>query len=150
MLSGAILLIALVAAIAAIAAYKRRRRQSRFTHAWRIDSAGRVLDQLFDSRSGMLIRNPRYSGDGGVDGVVWIGKVRVLIQMKRYRSFVRAADVLEFARVCAARKAPGFFIHTGRTGKASWAGQSDHVRIISAVRLLRLLDPVGGNPFRDW
>ncbi|EPO2651139.1 restriction endonuclease, partial [Klebsiella pneumoniae] len=44
-----------------------------------------LLLEGFESHGFRTIRNKRYTGDGGIDGQVIIGKHRYLIQAKRYR-----------------------------------------------------------------
>lgn len=95
----------------------------------------------FKKRGYRVYRNRRYSGDGGVDGMVRIGGRRVLIQDKRYREHICLTHVEAFDEVCRKRKARGLFIHTGRTGRGSrevvW--NSPRLDIISGDRLVALL-----------
>lgn len=105
-----------------------------------------LLLEAFNRRGHPIVRNRRYTGDGGVDGQVTIGATRWLIQAKRYRSAIRPEHVDEFARLCRQRGMRGLFIHTGRTGAMSQAivSRSDHVEVISGSKLIALLsgDPV--------
>src|SRR3546814_6309274 len=72
-----------------------------------------------DLRGHRVIRNRRYTGDGGIDGEVIIDGQRWLIQAKRYRDAIRPEHVWDFAQMCATRRRRGMFIHTGRTGGMS-------------------------------
>lgn len=97
---------------------------------------------------GWTIRhNHRYTGDGGVDGRVWIKDRLYLIQAKRYRSHINPAHVQEFYGVMQREGAAGgFFIHTGRTGAHSrQLLQECQITLISGQRLV---DFVLGKPLR--
>lgn len=66
------------------------------------------------SRQGLRIqRNPRYSGDNGADGQVWINGHRWLIQAKRYSATISAAHVSAFGLLTEQEGCPGLFVHTG-------------------------------------
>ncbi|EDI6085922.1 restriction endonuclease [Salmonella enterica subsp. enterica serovar Litchfield] len=88
-----------------------------------------------------VIRNHSYSGDGGVDGQVFIDGKRWLIQAKRYRRSISPQHVREFGELLAREGCCGFFIHTGRTGHMSRSvcSASPRLFIISGQRLLDLL-----------
>ncbi|MFP1771066.1 restriction endonuclease [Lonsdalea quercina] len=47
-----------------------------------------LLLEAFETHGFKIIRNKRYTGDGGIDGQVMIGKNRYLIQAKRYRGHI--------------------------------------------------------------
>ncbi|SNS68211.1 restriction system protein [Sphingomonas laterariae] len=100
-----------------------------------------LLLEAFEQRGNPVIRNRRYTGDGGVDGEVIVEGVRFLIQAKRYRETIRPEHVRAFAALCASRRQPGLFIHTGRTGGASRdaLAAAPGVEIISGNSLLELL-----------
>lgn len=95
----------------------------------------------FRKKGYRVYRNRRYSGDGGVDGMVRIGGRKVLIQDKRYQQHICLAHVEAFDEVCRQRKAHGLFIHTGRTGQGSKevAWNSPRLDIISGDRLIALM-----------
>jgi len=105
-----------------------------------------LLLEAFERRGHRVIRNRRYTGDGGVDGEVIIDGERWLIQAKRYRDAIRPEHVRDFAMLCATRKRRGMFIHTGRTGGMSRTVvlSADGIEIVSGQRLLALLT---GAPF---
>ena len=93
-----------------------------------------------------VVRNLRYSGDGGVDGELAYGGQRVLIQAKRYSSHIQRAHVAAFASVCAAHSALGLFVHTGRTGEGSRGAATEaggRVVIVSGHRLIEFLTQSG-------
>ncbi|CAM4195259.1 restriction endonuclease [Novosphingobium lubricantis] len=105
-----------------------------------------LLLEAFERRGHRVIRNRRYTGDGGVDGEVIISGERWLIQAKRYRDAIHPDHVRDFAMLCATRRRRGMFIHTGRTGGISRTVVSaDAIEIVSGQRLLALLT---GAPFQ--
>lgn len=105
-----------------------------------------LLLEAFERRGHRVIRNRRYTGDGGIDGEVIIDGERWLIQAKRYRDAIRPEHVSDFAQLCATRRRRGLFIHTGRTGGMSRAvvDRATGIEIVSGQRLLALLT---GAPF---
>ena len=94
----------------------------------------------FEKAGYRVRRNERYSGDGGVDGRVSKDGEEYLVQCKRYRGYISRQDVEDFSRVCTRECRKGFFVHTGKTGEASWgtAGAFGNVNIISGGRMLSL------------
>lgn len=102
-----------------------------------------MILETFEQRGYKVKRNTRYTGDGGIDGRVWLNGDLFLIQAKRYAGHIRAAHVEEFCRLVDNKGCKGFFIHTGRTGDASrlLANTQCNVWIISGGKLLDLLDP---------
>ncbi len=92
-------------------------------------------------RTGIRVkRGRRYSGDGGVDGHVRRDGRWCPIQCKRYKSAINPAHVTDFSRIVERSRAPrGYFIHTGRTGDASWSARGSDVQMISGQRLIDLL-----------
>lgn len=88
-----------------------------------------------------VIRNPSYSGDGGLDGQVFIAGERWLIQAKRYSRSISPQHIRDFGELLARENCCGFFIHTGRTGRKSRDGLQTYpqVRLVSGQRLLHLL-----------
>lgn len=104
-----------------------------------------VLLTAFSRQGYRIKRNPRYSGDGGTDGQVWINGGRWLIQAKRFSSCIQSSHVRDFAELVRSEQCHGFFVHTGRTGEVSREAlsASPHVTLISGGRLLTLLS---GNP----
>lgn len=93
-------------------------------------------------RRGLPVRrNPRYSGDGGVDGQFWVGKQRWIIQAKRFSSAVRPEHVRDFGELARREKCKGIFIHTGRTGQISveYFQYYPEILLVSGASLLQLL-----------
>lgn len=141
--------------------HRWRRRQARtmclaFRGADRAQPPGRIYTRLramdalafeelllesFAMRGHKVVRNRRYTGDGGIDGQVAIAGQTWLIQAKRYASAIRPEHVEAFALICSRRGMPGLFIHTGRTGGLSRGllERHQHVELISGERLLALL-----------
>jgi restriction endonuclease Mrr len=64
-----------------------------------------LLLEAFERRGHRVIRNRRYTGDGGVDGEVIIDGQRWLIQAKRYRDAIKPEHVREFAHALRHPKA---------------------------------------------
>lgn len=107
-----------------------------------------LLLESFERCGHKVVRNRRYTGDGGIDGQVVIDGATWLIQAKRYASAVRPDHVVAFDTLCQAHRCRGLFIHTGRTGPQSrlTVSHSGTVRIISGQTLLALLT---GGPLPD-
>ncbi|MDR3430733.1 MAG: restriction endonuclease [Rouxiella aceris] len=94
------------------------------------------------ARQGYRIkRNVSYSGDGGIDGQVWINDQRWLIQAKRYASCIQSSHVRDFGELVRHECCRGFFVHTGRTGEVSREAlfAAPEITLISGNRLLKLL-----------
>lgn len=78
-----------------------------------------ILNVIEDSNI-RIIRNTRYSGDGGVDGIFKVKKGKVLIQCKRYSNYISHEDVLRLAKSVKDDKYYlGIFVHTGKTGQGA-------------------------------
>ncbi|PKY09669.1 hypothetical protein B1757_13785 [Acidithiobacillus marinus] len=92
-------------------------------------------------------RNQRYTGDGGLDGQVYMDEGWWAIQCKRYRGAVNKAHIEQF-RVDAQREGcvGGIFVHTGKTPK-NGKHLAQGVTIISGSRLTSWL--AGECPLRE-
>jgi restriction system protein len=111
-----------------------------------------VLSALEDAGL-FVLRNRRYTGDGGVDGVVWMqGTGWVALQVKRYREHIDNQDVRAFGEVVARMGLRlGMFVHTGRTGAACYSTlRTCSVQVVSGTRLVDLIlerrVPMRGRP----
>lgn len=95
----------------------------------------------FSKHGYSIERNKRYSGDGGVDGRVRLGGQTFLLQCKRYKNYINQNHVENFSGVCRKKRCQGFFVHTGKTGKASRQNAfiSGNVNIVSGHRLAHLM-----------
>ncbi|MBA4090230.1 MAG: restriction endonuclease [Sphingobium sp.] len=100
-----------------------------------------LLLECFERRAIEVVRNRRYTGDGGIDGKVRICGWVWLVQAKRYTDTIRPEHVEAFAELCAAKSMPGLFIHTGRTGPSTRTllNRHPHIQIISGDQLLALI-----------
>ncbi|MBK2124438.1 restriction endonuclease [Fangia hongkongensis] len=110
-----------------------------------------LLLYCFAVRGFKIKRNNRYTGDGGVDGMVALGEnTNVynggkwwLIQAKRYQSHINPEHINDFKRVMSQMNcAGGLFIHTGKTGGKSYLhlGQYKHkLQLISGEKLHQLI-----------
>ncbi|RAX09440.1 restriction endonuclease [Photorhabdus bodei] len=106
-----------------------------------------LLLLAFERQGLTVIRNCRYSGDGGLDGQVFIARQRYLIQAKRYSQFIAARHIQAFGTLLIKEQCGGFFIHTGRIGPTSRTLLKSHPRI-QLISGQRLLDLLAGK--RDW
>ncbi len=96
--------------------------------------------QSFVDMGWQIKRGTRYSGDGGIDGHArppghpyWMP-----LQCKRYRGCIEARHVADFAHLIYPHR--GFFVHTGRTGGASWdARRGSGVVVVSGEKLVDLV-----------
>ncbi len=94
----------------------------------------------FKRKGYKIVRNKAYTGDGGIDGKVYIKGHLYLIQAKRYSGHIDAGHVDEFATVCVKHQAKGLFIHTGKTGKKARNNANHHnIKMVSGAKLLDLL-----------
>lgn len=83
--------------------------------------------------------SPTYSHDGGVDALAFLEGRPVVVQVKRWRNHISAGDIEELAQVASRIAGVGLFIHTGRTGRASWRmAARRRVNILSGIELVRL------------
>jgi len=100
-----------------------------------------VMSALEDA--GLLVlRGTRYSGDGGLDGAVWLpGRGWHAVQCKRYRHHVCLAHVRAFGDVITRGNYDGgLFVHTGRSGAALYPQMAvARIGLLSGDRLLRLM-----------
>lgn len=99
-----------------------------------------LLLESFERRGHRVVRNRRYTGDGGVDGQVVIDGRVWLIQAKRYARAIRSEHVQAFASLCTVSGLSGLFIHTGRAGSGSRdvVTRNGKGEIISGRQLLAL------------
>ena len=100
-----------------------------------------VMSALEDA--GLLVlRGTRYSGDGGLDGAVWLpGRGWHAVQCKRYRRHVCLAHVCAFGDVVLRGNYDGgLFVHTGRSGAALYPQMAaGRIGLLSGDRLLHLV-----------
>lgn len=89
-----------------------------------------------------VVRNRRYSGDGGIDGRIWTPDLGwCAIQAKRYGAHISHTHVADFSATLTRHGfRRGVFIHTGRTGAAAYGHLVDgRVILVSGQRLIDLL-----------
>lgn len=78
-----------------------------------------ILSVIEDSNI-RITRNTRYTGDGGIDGIFHLKQGKVLIQCKRYKSYIDNKHVRELTeKVNLDKHYLGIFVHTGKTGEKS-------------------------------
>lgn len=99
-----------------------------------------ILDS-FAKKGYKVIRNKRYTGDGGIDGKVIIDGDVCLIQAKRYKGLINPKHVREFEELCKKSNVSGFFCHTGRTSKnlMSEIKKTSYTVLVSGDRLIELI-----------
>ena len=100
-----------------------------------------VMSALDDA--GLLgLRNRSYTGDGGIDGVVWNPRSGWLaVQVKRYRAHICHGHLREFDdAILRAKFDGGVFVHTGRSGAGAYAFLRDSgIILLSGERLITLV-----------
>ncbi len=102
------------------------------------------LTSLKDGLGFKVKRSKSYSGDGGCDGVVYLGfpflnRKKWLIQAKCYSDYIKPQHVKEFSDLVDRNNCKGLFIHTAKTGDKSKAMKSSNVKIISGSLLARMI-----------
>ncbi|APA68772.1 restriction endonuclease [Janthinobacterium sp. 1_2014MBL_MicDiv] len=100
-----------------------------------------VLSALEDAGL-MVLRNQRYSGDGGIDGKVWLpGQGWYAVQSKRYGGHVNHHHVAAFGEAIRHLGfGAGLFLHTGRSGAAVYTHLTkSKVVLVSGASLVRLV-----------
>ncbi|HIG1557155.1 restriction endonuclease [Klebsiella pneumoniae] len=100
-----------------------------------------IVLEGFERKGFRVIRNKRYTGDGGIDGKVIIGGQTCFIQAKRYTGYISPSHVNAFSQLCEAHNTRGFFCHTGKTSKPLMKKikTSDRIIIVSGKRLINLI-----------
>src|SRR5450830_1265452 len=100
-----------------------------------------ILSALEDA--GMLVlRNRSYTGDGGIDGQVWIpGRGWHAVQSKRYYGHIDHHHVADFGAALRERGyGAGLFLHTGRSGAAVYPHLAQgKIVLVSGASLLQLV-----------
>lgn len=89
-----------------------------------------------------ITRNKQYSNDGGIDGKFTTKHGKVLIQCKRYKSYINNKDVIEFIQKIEEHKCSyGIFAHTGKTGDKAknTAVKSEKVIYVSGSYLNKII-----------
>lgn len=100
-----------------------------------------LLLEAFKDKGYGIQRNSRYTGDGGIDGIVFDNtQITYLIQAKRYKGHINRQHLLDFQNLVTTNDVKGFFIHTGKTGKGCYSLlKENNVQIISGSKLIKLL-----------
>ena len=132
-------------------ALRHLRRWGKSAEAGRVYGYLRAMDPLLfeelvltalEQGGRLVLRNTRYTGDGGIDGKVYIGGCGwVALQAKRYCRHVDHRDVQALVLLVErGAVAGGLFVHTGRTGAAAYRDLGGtRVQLLSGDRLLDLL-----------
>ena len=99
-----------------------------------------ILESL-ECKGYAVIRNKRYTGDGGIDGRVTINGQLWYIQAKRYSDHIALHHVREFIRICERDQVKGLFVHTGKTrpGTRQLIHDDERITLISGQKLTQLV-----------
>lgn len=100
-----------------------------------------LLLTAFEKQGYVIERNKRYSNDGGIDGRIFKDGKVILIQAKRYKSYINIQHLQNFEKVISISGVDeGYFIHTGKTGKNSYNSYlGTNITIISGHKLIKLI-----------
>ena len=101
-----------------------------------------LLLTSFEKLGYIIERNDRYTGDGGIDGRVYLNGKLYLIQAKRYKSYVNTKHLSDFLQLVnqTEQAEGGYFIHTGKTGKETYQlYKNSRIEIISGDKLINLI-----------
>lgn len=104
-----------------------------------------LLLHCFEEFGWNIKRNSRYSGDGGIDGLVFKDGMLFFVQAKRYKEHIKPQDVEAFSDLLLRHQDKvkgGFFIHTGKTGDKSRAHSRNSDRriiIVSGSKLVQFV-----------
>lgn len=97
----------------------------------------------FSKNGYTIIRNKRYTGDGGIDGKVVKNGQLYLVQAKRYSTSINPQHVIDFNEaINRVNASGGYFVHTGRTGEKSHQNRQGNIEFISGSKLLTLISIV--------
>lgn len=101
-----------------------------------------LLLHIFEHREEFnVVRNKRYTGDGGIDGRFYFDDYPFLVQAKRYKSHINPQHIEEFAHKIKIYNAEfGLFIHTGKTGNQSWKNARSSRKDLMIVSGQKLVD----------
>lgn len=101
-----------------------------------------VILSAIEESNVRVIRNKQYSNDGGIDGKISTKVGKILIQCKRYKSYINNKDVKELIEKVEEHKCSyGIFAHTGKTGDKAktTAVRSEKILYISGSNLISLI-----------
>lgn len=101
-----------------------------------------LLLTAFEIKGFSIKRNKKYSGDGGLDGTIYDkNKNKILIQAKRYSSYINSEHIKDFSALIIKEKAmKGYFIHTGKSSKIIRKSfNHSNIEIIGGTKLISLL-----------
>ena len=139
-----------VCVAAAMRVFKTLQRQDFRLAPYRLFAYIRTIDPFvfeellliaFKKRGLKVIHNKRYTGDGGIDGVVILpSKHRIALQAKRYQKHINVQHIRDFSASIKVHGCHGgYFIHSGKSGQAVYNELSNDITLISGNNLHRLL-----------
>lgn len=89
----------------------------------------------YEQQGQRVRRNRRYSGDGGIDGMVWLKGKCHFVQSKLYTGYIKRRHLEEFDQLCRHRRVRGVFVYTGLLN-SKLKQHFKHISIISFDELL--------------
>ncbi|EJG8175300.1 restriction endonuclease [Escherichia coli] len=101
-----------------------------------------LLLHAFEDVGFEIIRNPKYTGDGGIDGRFSVDGRRFLIQAKRYSSWVSTAHIEQLHKQAIQENCLAVFCHTGKTRKKTLDiyRSNNRLMVISGEALISLVE----------
>ncbi len=102
-----------------------------------------LLLNAFKNKGFKIKRNKRYTGDGGIDGIIFDkDNNKILIQAKRYKSYINPKHIEDFNQLVLRKNAiAGYFIHTGKSSQNTRSlFNNSNIEIIGGTRLLKLIN----------
>lgn len=100
-----------------------------------------LLLSSFEKKGYKIKRSKRYSGDGGVDGIIYDNdNNEIYIQAKRYKNYINLQHLKDFENLINSKNVKGYFIHTGKTGsKSKDFINNANLNILSGDKLINLI-----------
>lgn len=99
-----------------------------------------LLLESYKKKGYKIVRNKRYTGDGGHDGLILLNNKKYLIQAKRYSGLINPSHISDFSNTIEKFNADGgMFVHTGRTGPTSYKNLQNNIQIVSGSKLIELI-----------
>ncbi|UOY05732.1 restriction endonuclease [Muricauda sp. SCSIO 64092] len=104
-----------------------------------------LLLSAYKNKGFRIKRNKRYTGDGGIDGIIYNkDNEKIVLQAKRYSKYINRQHVRDFENSIYKEKAvKGYFIHTGKTSpETRRMFSSSNVELIGGNKLIELIAKV--------
>lgn len=104
-----------------------------------------LLLSAFKNKGFRIVRNRKYTGDGGIDGIIYNKEnKKILLQAKRYSNYINRQHLKDFENIIFREKAiKGYFIHTGKSSAETRnMFSSSNIEIIGGNKLIELITKV--------